>query len=350
MLFDDERWGLLAAALASLDTLLLTHSRMATLDVFLLFFIGVALAAFLAGERWRARRQALRFFASRSPRRRHVVGAYVVAGVGVGLAAGVKVAGFALLGVFLVSGVVRRWGRKRRLLEFGSVWAATLGLSLAAFVATLYLPRLIFGHPFPWDTDLLSKLSFHVGITARPHGTSPFYVWPLAGGAVVYYRELFYNGREALQSAAFIVATGNPVLWWWSTGALLTLLGGSCVRLFRSEENRREIGRLDKGGVALLLAGMVCFWGPWVVVGAFTGRETFLHHFLPASVFLLLAGAWGLGALWKTGRLFLRILAVVVVVAFVAGFLYLLPLSVGGELPPEQLAPRLYLTGVSSPR
>jgi len=399
LLFRNEWWGLVAAAFVSLDNLLLVHSRMATLDIFLVFFILLAVLLFFLADKGKKSRRALNS-AKQNGNDSNVAASfnriktpllYALSGVSVGLAAGVKISGFTVLGIFAILGIWDYiWDRRKRqhrrnttktptinrkrMFQMFFLWVSIGAISLFTFVLTLYLPRLIMGHVFPWDTDLWSKLFFHLSISETPAGSSPFYVWPFSGGAVVYFKNLYFNVEGSLSEAVFIIGNGNHLMWWWSLGTLMVMLAKIPAKTTRRADSKRTTNSMTlitptaptattapitkvsihPLAVPTILSGFILFLAPWAVMSLFSDRESFLHHFLPALPFQLMAGVLGIHRLWhntrwnKTRR-WGRVSALVLMAAFLSWFIYILPVSTGQPQRPEKLAPRLYMTGVSKP-
>lgn len=412
VLFRNEWWGLVAAAFISFDNLLLVHSRMATLDIFSVFFVSLAVLLFFLAEKGKKSRRALNSAkqngiasnAFASFKRIKTPLLYCSSGVAVGLAAGVKISGFTVLGIFAtleVSDFI--WDRRKRrqkrrqerhqesyttktptidrkiMFQSFLLWMSIGAISLFTFILTLYLPRLIMGHNFPWDTDLWSKLFFHLNISETPTGSSPFYVWPFSGGAVVYFKRLYFSVEGALSKAVFIIGNGNHLMWWWSLGALMMMVAKLSIRIARrspfsknqvptkAKPTKKETSnssnpiaslitenKIHPLAVPTILSGFILFLAPWAVMHISSNRESFLHHFLPALPFQLMAGVLGTHRLWHNtrwnkARRWGRLSALVLLAAFLAWFIYLLPVSMGQVQRPEKLAPRLYLTGVSKP-
>ncbi len=149
----------------------------------------------------------------------------------------------------------------------------------------------------------------------HPYG-SAWYTWPLM------LRPIFYWTRDH----ARIYLMGNPLLWWASSVAVLTLAG-----LVVSGELRRS-----RIGLTLL--------GAWFLnLLPFIGvkRVMFLYHYFAALIFAFLALAYLIGqAKPQTARRIFVILGILALVAFI----YFAPLTYGLDLSPRGYENRVWFS------
>ena len=331
LVFKNEWWGLMAAFLATIDNYFLTQSRLALIDIYLISFqlaaIILFIKAYLSKTNWRYLW-------------------YAGSGVLAGCALGVKFNGLSVVGVLLA---VLLYDVFVRVLEVRSykaffgrllhnlvVYLMIIIVGGLTFFGILYLPQAIFGHEFPWETDLMNKYTYHKNLTAKHPYASSWEKWPLSKKPVFYYYNVdsvevadagsAKNG-EAKQTEEVITAInghGNPLLWWFGD------LGMICVALMLIFWTMRELFDEGKGKAenhwseVVILVGFFASWLPWI----FIGRVVFLYHFLPAVPFLFLAAVWLLKRIWVKkgwGRMVVAAILVLMVVTFV----YYLPMTMG---------------------
>ncbi len=274
-LFGRRRLCAALTFLFAVDFMRYTQSRIATIDVFVVFFILLSAACLV----WFCRR----FLA----RGRH--GALLPAalgGVSFGLACASKwtglYAGAAFAAVYFLA-MALRWrslrggpGRAegRRDLLF-ALWAGVLfyvAVPLAIYIAS-YLPiQLGSGEGFSlsgiWQAQL-SMFRYHSQLTATHPFESRWYTWPLILRPVWYYMgTLLPEG-----TVASIAVLGNPIVWWGGLAGLLW----TALRLPRTGPGQR----FSRWFVLLLYLIQLL---PWV----FVSRATFLYHYFPAMPFALL--------------------------------------------------------------
>ena len=186
-------------------------------------------------------------------------------------------------------------------------------IPLLVYVTT-YLPYFLFGNSI---TDFInlqqSMFGYHGGVTDTHPYFSEWWKWPLLLKPVYLHFENFGEKH------AHIYALGNPFIWW--TGCFFVVLG--VIQVIRKES------------LALIfaLASFFAFWLPW----ALSPRKiTFLYHFLPSLLFMLIISAYYLNALWIKSRI--GKLAVIIYLAIAAGiFYYFYPILSGSPIDPGSL-------------
>jgi dolichyl-phosphate-mannose--protein O-mannosyl transferase len=148
---------------------------------------------------------------------------------------------------------------------------------------------------------------------------SPWHFWLFMQTPITYYHDV--GGVHQ------IVLTGNPVLWYLST---LAVIVGLVVVLRYAKEyfyERKEFFF----SFFILLGGYVSCLVPFIFV---VERSTYLYHYLPAYLFALSLLAWFISRMFsldgvsdmtrRTGWFFVCFLGIVVF-----GFLYTLPTTYG---------------------
>ncbi len=122
-----------------------------------------------------------------------------------------------------------------------------------------------------WDTLLYYQkimYNYHSKLTATHMCQSAWYQWPFTAKSVWF----FVSGGNGWISN--ISSTGNPAVWWVSS------VGAVCLLL------EWVMGRLKKDpALPVLLVGVLANYLPWVLVS----RCVFLYHFFATVPFILLA-------------------------------------------------------------
>jgi len=117
-----------------------------------------------------------------------------------------------------------------------------------------------------------SMFSYHSGLNATHMCQSAWYQWPFTAVSVWFY----HSGGDTVSN---ISSTGSPAVWWVSTVGTLCLM----VELLFGRLKNAAV-RKDRG-VRMVLVGMAASYLPWVLVP----RCTFQYHFFPTVPFVILA-------------------------------------------------------------
>jgi len=281
--------GCVAGVLLSLDGLHFVQSRIAMLDIFLMWWVLVAFACLLIDRDAQRLRLADGLPAGLRPWR-------LVAAACLGLALATKwsavwyVATFALLSFAWDCGARRSGGARRPVrAALADSWA--WALAGAVIVAGVYIAS--------WTGWFLSDggfdrhygstalagwvhyhreiLSFHTGLSTHHRYASQPWSWLLLGRPVAYYYTA-PAGCGAPACAREVLALGNPALWW----PFLPVLVGVAWRWLAHRDWRG----------ATVLAGVGAGFLPWL---PYPDRTMFLFYTLPALPFLVLATTLSLG-------------------------------------------------------
>ena len=200
----------------------------------------------------------------------------------------------------------------------------------------LWLPHLALTGESLWGVHRqLWSTHQSIGENASHAYCSPWHSWPLMLRPVAYFYERVGVGEGAI--ATTIHAMGNPVLWWLSTAAILSLTLGWLARRFSPDDRSNQSPQ--NAVVSFILLNYLANWLPWVLVS----RCTFLYHAMGMVAFSTLALAW-LMAQWL-GNARDRPLALVLLGAIALSFLFWIPLYLGFSLSPEALQRRWLLPG-----
>jgi dolichyl-phosphate-mannose--protein O-mannosyl transferase len=300
-LFGGRVGALLLTAFFAGETIMIVHSRIGVMDIFLVFF---TLATFLAALRAEGRGQAL------------------WTAVLFGVAISIKWAAAPV--VIPVGYVLWRKGLLRPFL--GGLWIAAV-----IYVAIVYVERLIILTSNPvqawvevwsWHMSAFRKIG-----AAVPHlWGSPWWSWPIMLRPIRYFYGA--NPDGTLQT---IIAIGNPLVWWSSTLAVLAGL---------IDAARRAVARklpADDPLVPIAL-GYVFLMLPWLP----GTRIPYIYNYLVPYSFAILALVYWLCRIWDRPRW-----GPWVVVGFaalaLAVTLFFLPLATALPLSEDALMRRVWI-------
>lgn len=126
--------------------------------------------------------------------------------------------------------------------------------------------------------------NYHSQLTATHPYQSPWYTWPLVIRPIWYYA-----GSDLPEGMMQSIASfGNPIVWWvglFSTIFVIVLL---C---------RRRIAKEDRSTIGFILISLGAAFLPWVLIT----RATFIYHYFASVPFIILLTAY-LIKLSKTRR------------------------------------------------
>ena len=301
-LFNNKLLSVFAASLISLDGLHLVHSRIALLDIFLLFFIQIAVLAFLHSKYW-------------------------ISALTLGLACSVKWSGIyvliALAFYVLILDIrknrylgsqfpIREMARRNLLFRF---------LQFGIFPVFIYIASWFswFITNTGWDRNYSSNplfslwhyhseiLNFHTKLTdAHPYSANPW-SWLIQGRPTSFFYETPKSCGGASCSQE-ILALGTPILWWAATLALLVTIGYWVSKRDWQAE--------------ILLVVIGASYLPWFAIQE---RTMFSFYAIAFEPFLLLTLVYLLSKVPKNHRRIAVIFTAIVLV----NFLYFLPIFLG---------------------
>jgi dolichyl-phosphate-mannose-protein mannosyltransferase len=315
-LFESKRVGVFAAFLYTFDSFIFVLSRITMVDIFLMNFILLA-SLFVIKY---AKTQSHKFI--------------YVSGLFCGLCVSVKWSGVYVIeflaAVVLVLMYYTEIHSSQR--SDGSYIVTTLKIikrlllaflvvPLVVYVAT-YLPYFLYGHGL---SDFIAMQEgmfwYHKSITQSHPYQSQWWEWPLILRTVFLY--LGESGAEH----RYIYAIGNPFIWW--TGCLFLVIG-----IF--QVIRRELPSL-----AFAVLSIFAYWLPWVLSPR---KVTFLYHFLPSFVFVVLIIAYFLDLIWERFRRGKYVVLLYLLIA--AGtFVYFYPILAAVPIPDDSLGRYFWLSG-----
>lgn len=330
----------LACVLFAFDFMHFTQTRIATIDVFVTFFV-ILMYYFMYQY------SCLSFYDTSLPRTWLPLGA---CGVSMGFGIASKWTGIyagAGLALIFFSTLIRRY-REYRIAKrnpegisdgishaciirrFPSCTGKTILFCLAAFVAVPCLIYLLSYLPFRdyadrglWDRMLHNQqlmFDYHSGLDATHPYSSAWYEWPVIRRPIWYYsRILTQTDSGGLREG--ISAFGNPAVWWPGIFASLYM-----VYLWAARGDRTA---------AFLTIGYLAQYLPWF----FVTRVTFIYHYFPSVAFLVLMIMYGL-AQWKKemSRRSFRAVALLYALCAIGLFLLFYPVLSGQPVEASYVA------------
>ena len=315
-LFNNKLLSVFATALISLDGLHLVHSRIALLDIFLLFFIQIAVLAFLHSKYW-------------------------ISALSLGLACSVKWSGLyvliALAFYVLVLDIrrnrylgsqfpIREMIRKSLFFRF---------LQFGIFPVVIYVASWFswFVTNTGWDRNYSSNplfslwhyhseiLNFHTKLTEEhPYSANPW-SWLIQGRPTSFFYETPKSCGGASCSQE-ILALGTPILWWAATLALLVTIGYWVSKRDWQAE--------------ILLVVIGASYLPWFAIQE---RTMFSFYAVAFEPFLLLTLVYLLSKIVR----YQRRIAIIFTAIVLVNFLYFLPIFLGLPITYNSWSDRMWL-------
>ncbi|MBE9095386.1 dolichyl-phosphate-mannose--protein mannosyltransferase [Tychonema sp. LEGE 07203] len=243
-------------------------------------------------------------------------------------------------------------------------------LTLAVIPVLVYsicwIPHLLL-NPTPNFWQMQTEiLTYHQriksGPTVHPY-CSAWYSWPLMLRPIVYFYKTASNSAQpdpvlpplpsgATEAIFDVHAIGNPFLWWFSTLALLLVIGVLVHRILVWLQTRREVSvdaieqqpiLFPPTGEMWLLLYLTVNWAanllPWVKVT----RCVFLYHYMGCSVFAALALAWWVDRWLHSPQTRLRGMGVTIIFLILAAFIFWMPIYLGLPLSQIEWKIRMWL-------
>jgi dolichyl-phosphate-mannose--protein O-mannosyl transferase len=315
-LFNNRLLSVLAASLISMDGLHLVHSRIALLDIFLLFFIQIAVLAFLHTRYW-------------------------LSALTLGLACSVKWSGLYVLIALALYVLVTDFRRHRYLGADKPIRKMLRGNLLYRFLQFGIFPVFIyiaswfswFASDKGWDRNysnnpLLSLWHYHSGILnfhtkltdSHPYSSNPW-SWLIQGRPTSFFYET-PNDCGGTNCSQEILAIGTPILWWAATLALLVTIGF-------------WVSKRDKQAEILLVV-IGASYLPWFAIQE---RTMFSFYAIAFEPFILLTLVYVLSKIVKNQKRIATVFGAIVLV----NFLYFLPIFLGLVITYNSWRDRMWL-------
>lgn len=277
----------LAGGLIAFDFMHFTQTRIATIDVFVTFF--VMLMYYFMYQYCAGTLQGLPRKANLPP--------LGLSGICMGLGLACKWTGvYAGLGLAVIFFLVLYWQARgsrgcgqNGVKGFLVRGRETLGFCVVFFVCVPALVYLLSYLPFVdgVNESLLRKMlcsqrnmfDYHSKLNSTHPFASLWYQWPAMDRPVWYYSGV---AGETLREG--ISSFGNPLVWWAGIPALLHML----CRVFRRRDGR----------ALFLVTAYAAQYLPWM----FVSRLTFIYHYFPSVPFVALMVAYSLQCLAERAR------------------------------------------------
>ena len=285
-LFRRRDYAFLAQALMALDTMHFAQTRIATVDVFIVFFV-LWMFFFMTDH--------LRTDLLHDSMKKVLV-PLGACGISFGLGVASKWTGLyagAGLAVLFFANLIRTgiqagkeekrlfWRRTWKILLFCVVFfivipCAIYFLSYLPFYRyeSARHPELPYGLKEAFQTILQqqeSMFGYHSGLTATHMCQSAWYEWPFAERSVWFY---FGSSGDLVSS---ISSFGSPAVWWISAVGALCLMVEAIFGGLKKDPDHRK-----KAALVLLVAAAANLF-PWMLVS----RCTFQYHFFPTLPFMI---------------------------------------------------------------
>ena len=293
-----------AALLMALDGLALVMSRVALLDIFLMFFILLCCYFILTNNLW-------------------------LSGVAIGLAGASKWSGFFLIP--LIIALTINWKNLqlssllRRLVQFifipiGVYFITWIGWILNSNGWGRQSGGNLFTSLWKYHIEILN---FHRELSEKHAYNANPWSWLVLGRPTSFYYES-PSDCGAASCAQEILAIGTPVLWWAGVFAIAVTAG-----LFIVSKDRIA---------AFILAGIAGTYLPWFFIQS---RTMFYFYAISILPFLILALIytfnWALK--YKDYRKYIGVFIIVVAI----NFIYFLPIFLGIQMPYSDWLDRMWL-------
>ena len=294
----------IAAALFALDGLHLVMSRVALLDIFLMFFILLSFYLILRDNLW-------------------------LSGVIIGLASATKWSAvfviplLILLTVNLSRASFATWGKR-----FSQFVLTPIGIYLLSWSGWIFSSK---GWARDSGSNLFSSLwnyhveimNFHRGLTEQHTYAANPWSWLVLGRPTSFYYET-PKDCGAQSCSQEILAIGTPILWWAGIFAIAITVGLFIV-------NRDRIS-------AFILAGIAGTYLPWFFI---QNRTTFYFYAIAIFPFIVLALINVFN--WALNNQVNRKLIYGFVITVGINFIYFLPIFIGINIPYVDWLARMWL-------
>ena len=186
-------------------------------------------------------------------------------------------------------------------------------IPLIIYVAT-YIPFFYFGNSIGDFINLQGQMfGYHGGVTETHPYQSQWWMWPLLIKTVYMHFENL-DGQYA-----HIYALGNPFIWW--TGCLFLIAG--VVQVIRKESP----------ALIFTVVSVFAYWLPWALSPR---KVTFLYHFLPALLFVIIIIAYFLNSIWNKSK-YGKFIVVMYIMTAIGVFIYFYPIIAAVPISPDSV-------------
>ena len=310
----------IGAALMSMDGLELVHSRTALLDLFLTFFVLLAVYLWQRERHWWA-------------------------AISIGLALGTKWSAVYFLAIIALVSLYRVFSAHsgknlvkptlKKIIQYGLLPVTVYTTTWTGwFLSTRGWDR-------QWSSNVIASwwhyhveiLGFHTGLTEKHSYQANPWSWMIMGRPTSF----FYDSPKACgvkDCAQEVLAIGTPILWWLGTLAIVVTLGFWL---------RSLVLKKSDPALNLIFLGISAGYLPWFF---FQKRTVFTFYAIIIEPFMLLAVVYCakliLDSTMKSGYS-QAIVAAAVIVIFL-NFIYFLPLFTGEVITYDAWFKRMWLS------
>ncbi|CAB5119881.1 MAG: phospholipid carrier-dependent glycosyltransferase [Actinobacteria bacterium] len=310
----------MAAALMAMDGLLLVHSRTALLDLFLTFFVLLAVYLWHRQRHW-------------------------YAALAIGLAMGTKWSAVYFLLAMAIVSMYRVFsshsGRnliRPTLLKFAQYGFLPILVYVSTWSGWFISKR---GWDRNWSPNVFRSwwhyhaemLGFHTGLTEKHSYQANPWSWMIMGRPTSFFYES-PQGCESKNCAQEILAIGTPILWWFGTIAVAVVIGYWIVSMYR---------RSTDGVLNLTVLGIIAGYLPWFF---FQQRTVFTFYAIIFEPFVLLAIIYCAKLALDSAmqpRVSIAFVTTAVILIFL-NFIYFLPLFTGEIINYDEWLKRMWLS------
>jgi dolichyl-phosphate-mannose--protein O-mannosyl transferase len=302
-LFNSEFLSITAALLMAFDGLNLVMSRVALLDIFLMFFILLSIYFLITNNLW-------------------------LSGSAIGLAISIKWSAAFLIPLVILFVVVYNKVTFRNLYKVVSQFTLLpISIYFASWSGWIFSSQ---GWARQSESNVFASLwnyhlqilDFHQGLDDKHAYQANPWSWLVLGRPTSFYYES-PSDCGAEKCAQEILAIGTPLLWWISIFAVAITFGFLVTKLERA--------------AAIILLGFAGTYLPWFFIQS---RTTFYFYSISILPFLILALIYCFNQLLKIANYKKYIISFVILVAI--NFIYFLPIYLGISIPYSQWLSRMW--------
>ena len=302
-LFNSEFLSIAAALLMAFDGLNLVMSRVALLDIFLMFFILLSIYFLITNNLW-------------------------LSGSAIGLAISIKWSAAFLIPLVILFVVVYNKVTFRNLYKVVSQFTLLpISIYFASWSGWIFSSQ---GWARQSESNVFASLwnyhlqilDFHQGLDDKHAYQANPWSWLVLGRPTSFYYES-PSDCGAEKCAQEILAIGTPLLWWISIFAVAITFGFLVTKLERA--------------AAIILLGFAGTYLPWFFIQS---RTTFYFYSISILPFLILALIYCFNQLLNIANYKKYIISFVILVAI--NFIYFLPIYLGISIPYSQWLSRMW--------
>jgi dolichyl-phosphate-mannose--protein O-mannosyl transferase len=225
------------------------------------------------------------------------------------------------------------------------------GVIPAVLYRLQWIPHLMISPEFNfWEVHRqIWQYNINLGAGQKVHPyCSTWNTWPWLLRPIAYFFKEVKTPEDANQFGLSatnlpriydVHATGNALLWWGSTLAVIVLviILGTPLRTWLQE--RLLLPPAEQDVLIYLLVAYGANWLPWSRVT----RCLYLYHYMPASLFSFFALGWCIHRCIRSSHRVWQGLGWGIFAVVGLGFFYWLPIFIGSSLSPDDFHQRMWL-------